>query len=103
MGAYAERVMKRGVNQPVYMINPELLKGAKGEIGMTMCPTYEAIKEFAAHGVNVLVTLLEKKEFAKLSVPKLREYTTEQGLESLWFPIVDEDVPTNLAEFDIHY
>ena len=85
---------------PLYIIHRKLLKGAKGEIGMTKCPTYNSIKEFASTGYDVLVTLLEKGEFEKLSVPRLRESVVKAGLESLWFPIVDQSVPRDLSAFD---
>ena len=99
MGGCIE-VKKRGRNQPLYMIGAELLKGAKGEIGMTKCPTYKDIKDFATEGFDVLVTLLEEKELEELSVPNLREIVIQAGLESLWLPIGDQDIPKDILAFD---
>ena len=48
------------------------------------------------HGAKVLVTLLESFEMRKLSIPDLLPIAKKLRLRSLWFPIPDVSVPSDM-------
>ena len=48
------------------------------------------------HGASVLVTLLEDFEMRMLAIPELLETARELGLRSIWFPIPDVSIPSDL-------
>ena len=50
------------------------------------------------HGAKVLVTLLEEFEMKRLAIPELLGVARHVGLRSLWFPIADVSVPSDLEE-----
>jgi predicted protein tyrosine phosphatase len=52
------------------------------------------LREF--YGAKVLVTLLEEFEMRKLAIPELRSTTKNLQLRSLWFPIPDVSVPSDM-------
>ena len=49
------------------------------------------------HGAKVLVTLLEEFEMRKLAIPELLSTAKKLRLRSIWFPIPDVSVPSNLV------
>ena len=53
------------------------------------------LREF--HGAKVLVTLLEKFEMKRLAIPELLSVAEGLGIRSVWFPIPDVSVPSDLA------
>ena len=50
------------------------------------------------YGTKVLVTLLEEFEMKRLAIPELLGVARKVGLRSLWFPIADVSVPSDLEE-----
>ena len=48
------------------------------------------------HGAKVLVTLLEEFEMKQLAIPELLDVARKVELRSLWFPITDVSVPSDL-------
>ena len=50
------------------------------------------------HGAKVLVTLLEEFEMKRLAIPELLDIARKVGLRSLWLPIADVSVPSDLEE-----
>ena len=49
------------------------------------------------HGAKVLVTLLEKFEMKRLAIPELLSVAEGLGIRSVWFPIPDVSVPSDLV------
>jgi protein-tyrosine phosphatase len=48
---------------------------------------------------DLLVSLMEDKEYPMLQIPNLRERAADYGIEVLWFPIGDGSCPTSIEEF----
>jgi predicted protein tyrosine phosphatase len=48
------------------------------------------------HGAKVLVTLLEEFEMRKLAIPELLPMAKRLRLRSIWFPIQDVSVPSDM-------
>lgn len=48
------------------------------------------------HGAKVLVTLLEEFEMKRLAIPELLDVARKVGLRSLWLPIADVSVPSDI-------
>jgi len=87
----------------------------KGKLGLTFAPGKSQMNAWTASwerdlntdlirlrdffGCQVLVSLIEKYEFKKLKIVSLRERAVELGIYSIWFPIEDRSIPTNIEEF----
>ena len=79
--------------------------GLPGRLGMTILPGVKAPGRWdrnlgadlrrlrSHHGADVLVNLLERKEFDAYGVPDLLECSREVGLEVIHFPIKDVSTP----------
>lgn len=53
----------------------------------------------AEFNADTLVSLIEEHEFERLKISSLRDRAKAAGIESLWFPIRDQSVPTSAEEF----
>lgn len=87
----------------------DFVEGAKlglpGRLGMTICPGVKDpgrwdrdlqadLDRLKRHyHADILVTLLERKEFDRYGVPDLLEHAREAGLDVIHFPITDVSTP----------
>ena len=87
--------------------------GLSGRLGLTVAPGHWRpgldsasdrlveddlvyLRDF--YGAKVLVTLLEEFEMKRLAIPELLGVARKVGLRSLWLPIADVSVPSDLEE-----
>lgn len=94
----------------VDFVSPES-HGLRGRLGLTVAPgrwrpgldsasdclvedDLLRLRDF--YGAKVLVTLLEEFEMRRLAIPELLDVARNAGLRSLWFPIADVSVPSDL-------
>lgn len=93
----------------------ELLDGATGGLGLTLCPgKQDPFGRTAAHardlredlrrlrenlGIDCLVSLITPREFDMLRVPTLRAACVESGMVSLGYLIHDGAIPEDLDGF----
>jgi protein-tyrosine phosphatase len=111
-------------SHPIYVnfIPKENLPNFEGTLGITFAPGkchYGVISDIRwqrsldkdiktlkeKYNTTCLVTLIESFEFTNLNIEELRPKVYENGLNSVWFPIKDGDVPDlgneTLAIFDV--
>ena len=94
----------------VDFVSPES-HGLPGRLGLTVAPGHwrpgldsasdrlvedDLLRLRDFHQAKVLVTLLEEFEMKRLGIPELFDVARNVGLRSLWFPIADVSVPSDL-------
>jgi protein-tyrosine phosphatase len=117
-------ILGNSETHPIYVnfIPREVIPNFKGTLGLTFAPgkchygilskvKWERNLEkdletlLVQYKTTCLVTLIESFEFSKLKIDELRPKAFECGMNSIWFPIKDGDVPNlgneTLAIYDI--
>ena len=54
----------------------------------------------AYYKCDILISLLEKKEFESLHIEGLKENARKVGMQSIWYPIKNGKAPSSLTTFD---
>lgn len=109
-----EGLTRTSENDPitVHFVAPEA-HGLPGRLGITYAPgkcgqgvysdwDRDLEKDLARlrdeYDTNVLVTLIEKFEMHRVSIPTLLESAKRTGMRSIWFPIPDVSTPRSADE-----
>lgn len=102
-------MVRTGTSHPLRIADLPL---ANGRLGITLCPGKKGKSVFGAHwdrdldldldvikgwGANVVLSLIEDREFDMLGVPGLGEAVTSRGIDWCHFPIPDLDAPGDAA------
>ncbi|EPG64800.1 cyclin-dependent kinase inhibitor 3 [Leptospira wolffii serovar Khorat str. Khorat-H2] len=100
-GICAEKVKEFLLLSKRLRIDMLSLEGKKGRIGLTLLPgrkdrdrdLISDIDTIREEGISTVVSLLTENEYAEYGVPDLKEAYQKSGMDSVFYPILDQKVP----------
>eukprot|EP01084_Bolivina_argentea_P137818 242724_1 len=83
------------------------------KIGMTMCPgkcgnrahfvwnrdMYMDLDQLKQYNVDIIVTLLSKKDIIRLNIQSMFDEINKRGMESIWYDMPDGSIPKNVKKW----